>query len=62
LRYFSPTDIYQLYNIADDYKEQYDLSDKYPARVGELKKILVRECDGDLSNGLFDPNKMVSYN
>ena len=62
LRYFSPTDIFQLYNIADDYKEQYDLLDKYPARVEELKKILVRECDGDLSNGLFDRDKMVSYN
>ena len=62
LRYFSPKDIFQLYNVAEDYKEQNELSDSYPERVEQLKRILIEECDGDLANGLFDRRKMVSYN
>lgn len=42
---------YQLYNLQSDFKETCNLAEKYPEKVAELKKILVKECDGSLFNG-----------
>ena len=61
LRYFAPEDIYQLYYLPDDYREENILNDDYPAKVSELKAILIDECDGDLENGLFNWSKIVAY-
>lgn len=52
LRYFTPKNIFQLYYLPEDYKEEVDLSTKYPEKVEALKKELIEKCDGDLINGL----------
>lgn len=62
LRYFAPKGIYQLYYLPNDYKELNDLSGKHPERVDKLKDILIRECEGNLENGLFNWKKTASYN
>lgn len=62
LRYFAPKDIYQLYYLPNDYKEEHQLTDQHPERVEKLKNILINECEGNLENGLFDWKKTVSYN
>lgn len=53
LRYFAPKNIFQLYYLPEDYKEEKDLSHKYPEKVEALKLELIEKCDGDLKNGLF---------
>ena len=45
--------IFQLYYLPDDYGEEKDLSSKYPARVDSLKRILLKECNGNLDNGVY---------
>lgn len=36
---------FQLYNITNDNEERHDLAGKYPEKVTELKKTLLRELD-----------------
>ena len=62
LRYFTPENVYQLYYLPNDYKEQHDLINQHPNRVEQLKVILIDECEGDLENGLFNWKKTVNYN
>ncbi len=59
LRHYYPKDIFQLYYLPDDYKEENDLAGKYPDKVDELKQLLLKECDGDLSRGYFTYQKFV---
>jgi arylsulfatase A-like enzyme len=53
LRYFGPNDIYQLYYLPDDYREERDLAAKYPATLETLKAELIEVCAGDIKNGWF---------
>ncbi|MDO5970626.1 arylsulfatase [Flavivirga aquimarina] len=53
LRYFAKDDIFQLYYLPEDYKEQNNVLDQNKEKAEELKKILIDECNGDLSNGWF---------
>ncbi len=53
LRYFGPKDIYQLYYLPDDYREENDLSEKNTEILERLKKELIKACDGDIKNGWF---------
>ncbi|TLX76431.1 sulfatase [Labilibacter sediminis] len=53
LRHYAPKDIFQLYYLPDDYREESDLADQYPNKVALLKDLLIRECHGDLNNGFF---------
>lgn len=55
LRYYLQKDIFQLYYLPDDYREENDLADQYPGKVKNLKATLLRECDGDWKNGLSSP-------
>ena len=52
LRYYSARDVFELYNLKDDPQERYDLSDRYPEKVKELKKLLLKECESNLENGV----------
>jgi len=61
LRYFQPGDLFQLYYLPNDYREENDLASEHTERVKQLKEILLKECDGDLDNGFFGRNKTVSY-
>ncbi len=53
LRYQESHDLFQLYFLPDDYREEKVLNDEHPKRVEKLKAILIKECDGDLDNGGF---------
>ena len=53
LRYFAADDIFQLYYLPDDYREEKNLYEGNEEKAEKLKKILIEECDGDLNNGWF---------
>lgn len=53
LRTFLKEDIFELYYLPDDYREENDLSGEYPALLNELKNELFKACDGDFNNGLY---------
>ncbi|TKG93704.1 sulfatase [Puteibacter caeruleilacunae] len=53
LRYYGPKELFQLYYLPDDYREEVNLSNKYPEKVKSLKMQLIKECNGDINNGWF---------
>lgn len=57
IRSYLSTDKFELYYLPDDFKEKHDLSEKYPEKLMSLKKILLKECDEDFNNGLFQNAK-----
>ncbi|WP_430810745.1 MULTISPECIES: arylsulfatase [unclassified Carboxylicivirga] len=59
LRNLYSKNIFQLYYLPDDYREENDLADQYPEKVEKLKAILIKECNGDLANGRFTYQKFV---
>jgi len=44
-------DLYQLFNLKDDPREENDLSQAYPEMVEKLDPLLLRGCDGNYYNG-----------
>lgn len=52
LRYYLQKDVFQLYYLPDDYREENDLSLEQKEKVEKLKEILFNECDKDWNNGL----------
>lgn len=59
LRHFAKEDIFQLYYLPDDYREEHNIIDANPEKAEELKKALIAECNGDLKNGWFTPRTGV---
>ncbi len=55
LRYYAPDNIFQLYYLPNDYTEKNNIASKNPKMVELLKKMLIKECGGDLNNGLYSP-------
>lgn len=53
LRYFGPENLYQLYFLPKDYREENDLAKKHPEKVNQLTKKLIKACNGDIINGWF---------
>jgi len=53
LRYYAPKDIYQLYYLPDDYREEKELSEKHTEMLERLKVELIKACGGDIKNGWF---------
>lgn len=51
LRYHLGADVFQLYYLPDDYREEKVLNDRNPQMVEKLKAILLKECDDDFKNG-----------
>jgi arylsulfatase A-like enzyme len=46
---------YQLYHLPDDYREEHDLIAEGPREtVNHLSTVMLRECDGNYSNGMPD--------
>tara|TARA_R110001592_G_scaffold139136_1_gene358937 strand:- start:11395 stop:12948 length:1554 start_codon:yes stop_codon:yes gene_type:complete len=52
LRYFLKKDVFQLYFLPEDYKEENDLSAKYFKKKDSLKQILYKACGNNWKNGL----------
>ncbi|WP_111709780.1 sulfatase-like hydrolase/transferase [Lutibacter citreus] len=51
LRSLLRENIFQLYYLPDDYREENVLNEQNPEKVEELKKILLEKCDADFKNG-----------
>lgn len=58
LRYVTMNDSFQLYHLPHDYREEHDLAAEHPDKVTELYEILLRECDGDLTYGHAQSQKV----
>ena len=59
LRYYAADDIFQLYYLPEDYREEENLLEGNEEIAEKLKKILIEECDGDLNNGWFRLRKRI---
>ncbi len=57
LRTYLAKDVFELYFLPDDFREENDLSEKYPDKVNELKSELLKACNGDFNNGFFSNAK-----
>ena len=51
LRRINHLDLFQLYYLPDDYREECDLAGEHPERVRELAAKMLEACDGDYGNG-----------
>ena len=52
LRYYLQKDIFQLYYLPNDYREENNLSVIHKEKLDKLKTILFNECNNDWHNGL----------
>ena len=52
-------DAFELYYLPDDFREENNLSEKYPKKLKNLKRKLLEACDGDFNNGLYKPNNQI---
>jgi arylsulfatase A-like enzyme len=52
LRYHLQKDIFQLYYLPNDYREENDLSEQNKEKVEKMKAILFDECGGNWNNGV----------
>ncbi len=59
LRYFKPKDIFQLYYLPDDYREENNLIAQHNSKFLELKETLLKACNGDLDNGYFNTRERI---
>lgn len=57
IRSYLASDIFELYYLPDDFREENDLSNKCPGKLTELKSELLKACSGDFNNGLYSPRK-----
>jgi len=53
LRSYLAKDVFELYYLPDDHREEYDLAKKNYGKLKELKTKLSEACDGDYNNGLY---------
>lgn len=53
LRYYAPARTYELYQLQVDPQERNPLTDQYPDLVATLKEQLLRECNGNINNGIY---------
>ncbi len=51
LRYYTNKDIFQLYYLPTDYREEKVLNKENKKKLEELKAIMFEECDGNWKNG-----------
>jgi arylsulfatase A-like enzyme len=59
VRYIIAQRRFQLFHLAEDYREENDLACAHPDRVREFGTELIRECDGNLLNGTAENHKAV---
>ncbi|MEN8224780.1 MAG: sulfatase/phosphatase domain-containing protein [Bacteroidota bacterium] len=57
LRSYLTKDVFELYYLPDDYREEHDLSKQNYEKLKELKIKLLEACDGDYNNGLYTHQK-----
>ncbi|WP_246997841.1 arylsulfatase [Arenibacter sp. F26102] len=47
-------EVFELFYLPDDFREERDLSEQRPKKREELKRKLLAACEGDLHNGFFN--------
>ena len=52
LRYYLGKKVWELFYLPQDPQERTDVSKKYPKKLKELEDILLKECGGNLDNGV----------
>lgn len=52
LRYYRKRGVYELYNLTDDPQERKNVIAQHPKKAEELKAIMLKECGGNLENGV----------
>lgn len=45
---------FELYYLPDDFQEKNDLAGEFPDKLEELKHTLLKVCEGDFKNGLYE--------
>lgn len=59
IRSYLSKNVFELYYLPDDFREENNLSEKYPDKVKELKSKLLVACDGDFNNGLYSTKNQI---
>ncbi|MBJ6367352.1 arylsulfatase [Snuella sedimenti] len=59
IRTYLKKDVFALYYLPDDYREENNLANSYPEKLEILKTKLLEACDNSLINGLFNNKKYV---
>lgn len=62
LRYYIQENIFQLYYLPEDYREERDLITGNQEKFQELKSKLLNECNGNFQNGLFQDKNILTIN
>ncbi|MEA3461906.1 MAG: sulfatase-like hydrolase/transferase, partial [Bacteroidota bacterium] len=57
IRSYLKEDVFELYYLPDDFREEINLAEAKPVKLEELKQLLLLACDGDYRNGLYLPQK-----
>ncbi|UCS94642.1 arylsulfatase [Echinicola marina] len=57
IRSYLRKNIFELYYLPDDYKEENDLASQNPEKLEQLKKMMLEACDGNFKNGLYGAGK-----
>lgn len=57
LRSYLKQDVFELYYLPDDLREERDLADSNPERVSRLKEKLLVACEGDFHHGYYFHDK-----
>lgn len=52
LRYYRAKGVFELYNLKEDPQERRNLLNQYPEKVKAMKDLLLKECAGNLDNGI----------
>jgi hypothetical protein len=53
LRSYLSKNVFELYYLPNDFREETNLSAKFPVKFEELKNKLLDACEGNFKNGLF---------
>lgn len=59
VRYIIAMRRFQLFHLAEDYREENDLAAEHPDKVKELGTLMLKECDGNFLNGTSENHKAV---
>ena len=53
IRSYLKKNVFELYFLPNDFKEENEMSEQYPEKLKELKQKLLIACEGDFNNGFY---------